>query len=312
MIRIEARMSVKRFAALIGVPRRTYHYRLGRHRAGELERGPWPAPVVDRIEPDVAKLAADWPAWGHRKIWAMGRYEGVDLGSPSSVARAMGRRGLLQPVAYQAERRALARARREAFLEPPTRRNQVWQADFSEFETETEGTWQLGGVVDYVAKAALACPVTATQTATDLLAAFDAAEAAAEALLGFPLVADCVDDDTGELTPITVVTDNGPAMKSAAVARWFAARPHFVHVRTRVRSPHTNGVIERWFEAVKYERLYRHDIATGIDLAAHVDDFMVEYNTVRPHETLDWARPLDIYLTDPTLKPNPPESEQDS
>jgi hypothetical protein len=74
-------------------------------------------------------------------------------------------------VCCQAERRALARARREAFLEPPTRRNQVWQADFSEFETETEGTWQLGGVVDYVAKAVLACPVTATQTAADLLAA---------------------------------------------------------------------------------------------------------------------------------------------
>ena len=119
-------------------------------------------------------------------------------------------------------------------------------------------------------------------------------------------------DWTGQVIPVVVVTDNGPAMKSAAVARWFKARPHFVHVRTRARSPHTNGVIERWFEALKYERLFRHDIATGIDLAAHVDDFMVEYNTVRPHEALGWARPLDAYLTDPGLKPNPPESEQDS
>ena len=60
---------------------------------------------------------------------------------------------------------------------------------------------------------------------------------------------------------------DGPAMKSAAVARWFAHRAHFTHVRTRHRSPHTNGVIERWFEALKYERLYREDIADGIDLA---------------------------------------------
>jgi transposase InsO family protein len=51
-------------------------------------------------------------------------------------------------------------------------------------------------------------------------------------------------------------------------------------------------------------RLYRHDIATGIDLADHVDDF----NTIRPHEALDWRRPLD----DPTLKPRPPNSEQES
>jgi transposase InsO family protein len=30
--------------------------------------------------------------------------------------------------------------------------------------------------------------------------------------------------------------------------------------RTRARSPQTNGVIERFFGSLKYERLYRHDI----------------------------------------------------
>ena len=105
MIRTDAGCTVSRFAELVGVPRRSYHARLARHRAGDVAKGPWPAPQVDRIEPAVAKLAADWPAWGHRKIWAMGRYDGWDLGSPSSVHRAMARRGLLQPVRYQAERR---------------------------------------------------------------------------------------------------------------------------------------------------------------------------------------------------------------
>ena len=171
MIRTDAGCSVSRFAELVGVPRRTYHDRLARHRAGEAPKGPWPAPQVDRIEPTVAKLAAQYPAWGHRKIWAMGRYDGWDLASPSSVHRAMARRGLLQPVRYQAERRQLAAARREVFVDPPARRNRVWQVDFSAFETTGEGTWQLCGVVDYAAKVALACPVTATQTAGDLLAA---------------------------------------------------------------------------------------------------------------------------------------------
>ena len=60
----------------------------------------------------------------------------------------MARRDLLQPVRYQAERRQLARARREAFAAPIERRNRVWQADFSEFETTTEGTWRFGGVAD--------------------------------------------------------------------------------------------------------------------------------------------------------------------
>ena len=92
---------------------------LARRRRGYRDKGPWPAPVVDRIEPEVAKLAEQYPAWGHRKVWAMGRYQGWDLGSASSVRRAMARRGLLQPAAYQAERRQLARARRAVFVDPP-------------------------------------------------------------------------------------------------------------------------------------------------------------------------------------------------
>ena len=125
MIRTEAGMPITRFSDLIGVPRRTYSYRLAKYRAGDPVKGPWPAPVVDRIEPVVAKVAEDWPAWGHRKVWAMAHYDGHDIGSPSSVARAMARRGLLQPVRYQTERRQWAKARKEAFLEPPTRRNRV-------------------------------------------------------------------------------------------------------------------------------------------------------------------------------------------
>ena len=47
------------------------------------------------------------------------------------------------------------------------------------------------------------------------------------ALLGLTLIVGCVDADTGELHPITVVIDNGPAIESVAAACWFAHRPHF-------------------------------------------------------------------------------------
>ena len=98
MIRTDAGRSVSRFAELVGVPRRTYHGRLARHRAGDPPTGPWPAPVVDRIEPTVAKYAQEWPAWGYRTIRAIAAAEGRDVGSASSVKRAMARRDLLQPV----------------------------------------------------------------------------------------------------------------------------------------------------------------------------------------------------------------------
>ena len=34
-------------------------------------------------------------------------------------------------------RRELAKVRKATFLDPPTRRNRVWQTDFTEFETQS-------------------------------------------------------------------------------------------------------------------------------------------------------------------------------
>src|SRR4051794_35581380 len=101
-------MPVSRFAVLIGIPRRTYHRWQANTRAGGRAKGPWPAPVVDVVEPFVAKYADDWPGWGHRKIFGLMRADGIAV-SMSSVERAMRRRGLLQPVDYQGVRRELAK-----------------------------------------------------------------------------------------------------------------------------------------------------------------------------------------------------------
>lgn len=48
--------------------------------------------------------------------------------------------GLILPAAYQRERRQLAACGKAAFAQDPTGPNQVWQLDFSEFETATGGT----------------------------------------------------------------------------------------------------------------------------------------------------------------------------
>ena len=109
-----------------------------------------------------------------------------------------------------------------------------------------------------------------------------------------------------------IVTDNGPAMKSVAVARWFAAHSYLTHVRTRHRAPWTSGVVDRWISTRKFEHLYRHDIADGVELADHIEEFRATYNTTRPHQTLDQTPPLTAYLQARTLKPNPPNTEQNS
>jgi putative transposase len=72
--------------------------------------------------------------------------------------------------------------------------------------------------------------------------------------------------------------------------------PLLRHVRTRVKSPQINGVIERFFGTLKYEHLSRGPINDGDALAVEVNRFRQIYNTIRPHQALHDRTPRDAYL----------------
>jgi transposase InsO family protein len=311
VIRQDAAMPVSRFCQLTGIPRRTYHRWQARVRAGSPPKGPWPAPVVDAVEPLVAKYAADWPAWGHRKIYGLMRADGLRL-SMSSVERAMRRRGLLQPIDYQGERRELAKARKAAFADEPTGPNQVWQLDFSEYETTTGGIWRLAGCCDYFSKYEYGWHIAPGCTGADAIASVKAAIAEAETLAGgMPLIEQLTDPATGRVRRIKLVTDNGSAFKGHAFAAFIATRPELLHIRTRRKSPGQNGVRERAFGSLKYEHLYRTEIETLQDLAREAEAYRQVFNHVRPHEALNFHRPVEVHRN-PSLKPPKIQNTQPS
>jgi transposase InsO family protein len=290
LIRRGGGLSVRRFTARLRIPRSTWYY----WRSGALHGRPvhrWPAPVVDALEPRAAVKAHKYAAWGHRKIWAMLRADGVRV-SVSSVERALRRQDLLQPRRYLAERRAMATHRKRVFLDPPVRRNRVWQADFTEFETSRHGTWRILVVVDYATKVCLAAAVTGTSAARDAIESIELAIAEAERLIDGPLIDDCAE-------PLTIVTDNGPAFKSADFGHFIARHPELRHVRTRHRAPETNGVVERFNRSLKYEHLYREEIADVLTLDEQIRAFTELHNWVRPHETLGQVPPMVRYLAEP-------------
>jgi transposase InsO family protein len=154
----------------------------------------------------------------------------------------------------------------------------------------------------------LAAVVTPTARGQDALACLIAAVQHAEHLLGLEDLRDdrgeldLVDETTGELlrtvpAPIAVVSDNGPCFRGAVFAEAFTGEdPLLRHVRTRVKSPQTNGVIERFFGTLKYEHLYRGPIDDGDALAVEVGRFRQIYNTIRPHQALADRTPHSAYL----------------
>lgn len=46
----------------------------------------------------------------------------------------------------------------------------------------------------------------------------------------------------------------------------------------------TNGQIEQFFHSIKYDDLYRNDIADGIVPAERAENYLTSYNSIRPHD----------------------------
>ena len=147
-----------------------------------------------------------------------------------------------------------------------------------------------------------------TQNHDDAIAAVQVALDETERLLGRSLL----ETITGELRPVAIVTDNGPCFKAHAFARFIDRHPEPIHIRTRVKSPGQNGVRERAFKSLKYEHLYRHEIDDGHQFGIEVESYRQLFNTVRPHQTLDGRRPLDVHLEACQTRQTPKLSEPET
>lgn len=155
------------------------------------------------------------------------------------------------------------------------------------------GTWRVAGIADHYSTYAFGWHWSPTANQHDAIAV---ALAEAERLLGGPRLIDhLTDPDTGEIVPITLVTDNGGPFRSFRFDAFIASKAELRHARTRVNTPGQNGVRERAFGSLKYERLHHEHTDDALDLIREADAFRIESNTVRPHEALSWNRPADVH-----------------
>ena len=56
-----------------------------------------------------------------------------------------------------------------------------------------------------------------------------------------------------------------------------------------------NIMIERWFRSLKTELIYVNEFRSPRDLRNVIADYIVSYNSVRPHEALDYETPDAVY-----------------
>ncbi len=66
-----------------------------------------------------------------------------------------------------------------------------------------------------------------------------------------------------------------------------------VHSFSRVHTPYDNSVVESFFASMKKEELYRTKYRSEVEFRTAVDDYIVFYNSKRPHGNAQYKTPIE-------------------
>ena len=274
---------VTEVAERFGVTRQTVHRWVARYResglAGLADRShapkahPWR--VSAEVEAVICDLRTAHRSWGPRRLVFELERRGHPGVSRSTVYRVLVRHHLIEPVSRRRRRDSYRRWERSAAME-------LWQMDVtaSLFLADGRECKVITGIDDH-SRFCVIATVVMRATARAVCLAFTAAMTE----YGIP----------GE-----VLTDNGKQFtgrfgkpRPAEVLFERICRENGITQRlTKPRSPTTTGKIERLHQTLQLELLnVRGPFASIEDAQAAVDAWRKDYNTMRPHQSLNMAFP---------------------
>jgi transposase InsO family protein len=274
-------------AAKVGVSRQSVHTWLRRYAeeglAGLQDRSRRPESCAHQASPEaeamVCELRRHHPKWGSRRIaFELGRQGCPDpVPSRMTVYRILLRNGLAVPVQRRRGRKDYVRWERDRPME-------LWQMDIVGGIFLADGTEAkvVTGVDDHSRYCVIAA-VTRRATGRAVCLAF------AEALHRFGVPEEVLTDNGKQFT---ARFGNGGEVMFDRICR----ENGIVHRLTQPATPTTTGKVERFHQTLRRELL--DDVATWPDLdsvQAAIDVFRHEYNTDRPHQSLDMAFPADRF-----------------
>jgi transposase InsO family protein len=244
-----------------------------------------PAQTSPKVEAAICELRRAHPRWGQRRIeFELGR-NGCPgpVPSLSTIYRVLVRHGLVDAIPRRRRRQDYKRWQRERPME-------LWQLDIVDGIRLADGseTKIVTGVDDH-SRFCVIATVVRRATGRAVCTAF------ADALHRFGI-------------PDEVLTDNGKQFtgrftrpRPAEVMFERICRENGIIARnTKPRTPTTTGKVERFHQTLQRELLDHVEVWPDLETAqAAVDAFRAEYNTNRPHQSLDMAFPAEVFVPRP-------------
>jgi putative transposase len=269
------RATVRQVCQAFGLSRQAYYAAarpVATIPAARRERaGAWA--TATELEAGIKHVVAAHPSWGVRKVWAVLRRAGT-VASRKRVWAMMRGLGLVLPPV----RERTPEHRRGQVIVPDS--NRRWASDLTTVWTRHDGVAAVVPVVDCGDRVVLACGVSKRQEAPMVLTP----------------VAEALDREFGHAGAVPMglelLTDHGPQYTGSDCAD-LCRRWGLDHLLAPVGRPTGNAVAERVILTMKVELIWTRDWDTIAELRAAIEEWMVEYNEVRPHQALAWRTPAE-------------------
>ena len=257
-LQVAYEVSERRACRAIGAARSTHRYRSCRNQRAEL-----------RIR--LRDLAASRVRYGYRRLHLLLQREGWKV-NHKLVYRLYLEEGL-QMRTKTPRRKKSCRAR----VERPkaARINESWSMDFMSERLFDGRRFRLLTLVDNFTRESLAIRVGQRLTGDDVVAALEEVRKRRGAVPG------------------SIRVDNGPEFVGKSLD-WWAYFNQVTLDFSRPGKPTDNAFIESFNGRLRQECLNQHWFLSLADAAEKVEDWRIDYNTVRPHSSLSGRTPEEF------------------
>jgi putative transposase len=246
----------------------------------------------------IEELAGIHPRYGYRRIWALLRREGwsVNVKAVHRLWRLSGLK-LARPRAVHKPRRPHGQDVNGSHLRPSRGKDDVWTWDFIFDRTSDGRSLKWLSLVDEYTRECLSLEARRGMTAEEVRAIL----AEVVARRGAP--------------PHRIRSDNGPEFAAEAI-RSYLEGSNSGTLYVAPASPWQNGYAESFHSRLRDEFLELEEFESEPQARALAALWKEEYNTERPHSSLDYMTPAEFSATceryvpiedDP---PNPQPTEQ--
>jgi len=253
-------LSISRSCRIVELNRSSFHYRPVKCDDD--------ITVLDRMK----ELIAKHKSWGYPMLHGILRREGL-VRNPKRTWRIYRENGLTLKMRKRHKRASMTRLE----LAEPTKPNERWAMDFV-----SDGLWngrkiKVLTVLDIFTKECLAIEVDTSINGERVTRVLD----------WLLFTRGC---------PEVITTDNGPEFAGVTLDRW--AYNNNVHLDfIEPGKPIQNAFIESFNGRLRHECLNQHYFVTLIEAKKIIEDWRMEYNTFRPHGSLNGLTPEEFTKT---------------